>query len=72
MSDHEVQQNIVIRKRKFEEDSDAPVSGNETKRKFRSKDAQLLRRFGLLDLADEVLLEILKHLDGESLINLAK
>lgn len=71
MSDHEVQQNIVIRKRKFEEDSDAPVSGNETKRKFRSKDAHL-KRIGLLDLADEVLLEILKHLDGESLINLAK
>lgn len=71
MSDHEVQQNIVIRKRKFEEDSDGPVSGNETKRKFRSKDVQL-RRIGLLELADEVLLEILKHLDGESLINLAK
>lgn len=71
MSDHERNQDIVNRKRKYEEDSDSSSSNNESKRKFLGKEI-FVRRTGLLDLSDEVLLEVLKLLDGESLINLAK
>lgn len=73
MSEPERNQEIVNRKRKYENDlEDSPSSNNETfKRKFFGKEI-LNRRIGLLDLADEVLLEILKLLDGESLISLAK
>lgn len=72
MSESEISQDIVNRKRKYEEDIDSESSNNETfRRKFLKKEI-LTRRTGLLDLADEVLLEILKLLDGESLISLAK
>lgn len=72
MSESEISQDIVNRKRKYEEDIDSESSNNETfRRKFFKKEI-LTRRTGLLDLADEVLLEILKLLDGESLISLAK
>lgn len=58
----------LSRKRKFENDD---ASEYEAKRKqLEQQDAELSDQPELLDLADEVLMEILIKLDGESLHNL--
>lgn len=64
MSTSEEMQEEVSRKRKFENEESSGEE-NETKRKLLALEPQLL------DLADEILVEILLKLDGESLHNLA-
>lgn len=64
MSTTEEMQEEVSRKRKFENEESSGEE-NETKRKLLALEPQLL------DLADEILVEILLKLDGESLHNLA-
>lgn len=64
MSAAEETPEIASRKRKFENDDQTEENGAKRKLVVQVKEPELL------DLADEVLLEILTKLDGESLHNL--